>query len=48
MFVGALVGAVFVLHVAIVLPLVTALVVLVVIAAAGRIAGRGDPAWVRP
>ena len=48
MFVGALVGAVFVLHVAIVLPLVTALGVLVVSAAAGRIAGRGDPAWVRP
>ncbi len=48
MFVGALVGAVFVLHVAIVLPLVTALVVLVVVAAAARIAGRGDPAWVRP
>jgi uncharacterized membrane protein YoaK (UPF0700 family) len=48
MFVGALVGAVFVLHVAIVPPLVTALVLLVVIAAAGRIAGRGDPAWVHP
>ncbi len=48
MFVGALVGAVFVLHAAIVVPLVIALVGLVAIAASGRIAGRGDPAWVRP
>jgi uncharacterized membrane protein YoaK (UPF0700 family) len=48
MLVGALVGAVFVLHVAIVLPLVMALVVLAAIAAAGRQLGRVDAAWVRP
>jgi uncharacterized membrane protein YoaK (UPF0700 family) len=48
MFVGALAGAAFVLHAAIVLALVSALVALVVIAVIGRLAGRGDPAWVRP
>jgi uncharacterized membrane protein YoaK (UPF0700 family) len=48
MMAGALVGAVFVLHVSIVLPLVTALVVLVVIVVASHVLGRGDPAWVRP
>jgi uncharacterized membrane protein YoaK (UPF0700 family) len=48
MFTGALVGAVFVLHVAIVLPLVTALVVLVAIAVVAHELGRGDPAWVHP
>jgi hypothetical protein len=48
MLVGALIGAVFVLHVAIVLPLVVALVVLVVIATAGRVLGTTDAAWVRP
>jgi uncharacterized membrane protein YoaK (UPF0700 family) len=45
---GALVGAVFVLHVAIVLPLVVALVVLVAIAVAAQMLARGDPAWVHP
>jgi uncharacterized membrane protein YoaK (UPF0700 family) len=45
---GALVGAAFVLHVAIVLPLVTALVVLVAIAVATHVLARGDPAWLRP
>ena len=48
MLVGALIGAVFVLHVDIVLPLVMALVVLVVIASAGRVLGTTDAAWVRP
>jgi len=48
MLVGALVGAVFVLHVAIVLPLVVALVVMVAIAVASHLLARGDPAWVRP
>ncbi len=48
MLVGALVGAVFVLHVAIVLPLVTALVVLSAVAVAAHVLGREDPAWVRP
>jgi uncharacterized membrane protein YoaK (UPF0700 family) len=48
MLVGALVGAVFVLHVAIALPLVTALVVLVAVAGGARLLGRGDADWVRP
>jgi uncharacterized membrane protein YoaK (UPF0700 family) len=48
MFAGALIGAVFVLHVGIVLPLVTALVVLVAVATAARVAGTADAAWVRP
>jgi uncharacterized membrane protein YoaK (UPF0700 family) len=48
MLVGALIGAVFVLHVAIVLPLAVALVVLVVIATAGRLLGKTDAAWVHP
>jgi len=39
---------VFVLHVAIVLPLVVALVVMVVIAVASHLLARGDPGWVRP
>jgi uncharacterized membrane protein YoaK (UPF0700 family) len=45
---GALVGAVFVLHVAVVLPLVTALVILVAVAGGAHVLGRGDPAWVHP
>jgi xanthosine utilization system XapX-like protein len=48
MLVGALVGAVFVLHVAIALPLVTALVVLVGVAVGAHLLGRGDADWVRP
>jgi hypothetical protein len=48
MLVGALIGAVFVLHVAIVLPLVVALVVLVVIASTAHVCGDGDAAWVHP
>jgi uncharacterized membrane protein YoaK (UPF0700 family) len=48
MLVGALVGAVFVLHVAVVLPLVTALVLLVLIAVAARVLGRDDASWVHP
>jgi uncharacterized membrane protein YoaK (UPF0700 family) len=47
-FVGALVGAVFVLHVSIVLPLVTALVVLVVIATTSWLQSRVDAPWVQP
>jgi hypothetical protein len=39
---------VFVLHVAIALPLVTALVVLVAVAGGARLLGRGDADWVRP
>jgi uncharacterized membrane protein YoaK (UPF0700 family) len=48
MLVGALIGAVFVLHVAIALPLVAALGLLVIIATAGRVLGTVDAAWVRP
>jgi uncharacterized membrane protein YoaK (UPF0700 family) len=48
MVVGALIGAVLVLHVAIVVPLVLALAVLVVIAGAGHVLGRADAAWVHP
>jgi uncharacterized membrane protein YoaK (UPF0700 family) len=48
MFVGALVGAVFVLHVAIVLPLAVALVLLVVVGLTARVRGRVDAPWVHP
>jgi uncharacterized membrane protein YoaK (UPF0700 family) len=48
MIVGAVVGAVFVLHVAIVLPLVTALVLLLVVAATARLRGSTDAPWVHP
>jgi len=48
MLVGALVGAVFVLHVAIVFPLVLALVLLVVTAVAAHVRGTDDAPWVRP
>jgi uncharacterized membrane protein YoaK (UPF0700 family) len=45
---GALVGAVFVLHVALALPLVTALAVLSAVAVGAHFLGRGDADWVRP
>jgi uncharacterized membrane protein YoaK (UPF0700 family) len=48
MILGAVVGAVFVLHVAIVLPLVTALVLLVVVAVTARLLGNTDAPWVHP
>jgi uncharacterized membrane protein YoaK (UPF0700 family) len=48
MLVGALIGAVFVLHVAMILPLVTALVLLVIIAITARVLGRVDAPWVHP
>lgn len=48
MFVGALVGAVFVLHVSIVLPLVTALVLLIGAAAIAGLRSRVDAPWVHP
>jgi uncharacterized membrane protein YoaK (UPF0700 family) len=48
MLVGALVGAVLVLHAAIVLPLVTAFVLLVIIAITARVLGREDASWVHP
>jgi uncharacterized membrane protein YoaK (UPF0700 family) len=48
MIVGAVIGAVFVLHVAIVLPLVTALVVLVAVVATAFVRGKTDAPWVHP
>jgi uncharacterized membrane protein YoaK (UPF0700 family) len=48
MFLGALIGATFVLHVSIVLPLATALVVLFAVSATSYALGRTDAAWVRP
>ncbi len=48
MMIGALVGAVFVLHVDIVLPLVTALVLLVIIAVTTRLKGTEEAAWIHP
>jgi uncharacterized membrane protein YoaK (UPF0700 family) len=48
MFLGALIGAEFVLHVSIVLPLASALVVLIAVSATSHILGRTDAAWVRP
>jgi uncharacterized membrane protein YoaK (UPF0700 family) len=48
MIVGAVIGAVFVLHVAIALPLVTALVVLVAVVAIAFGRSRTDAAWVHP
>ena len=48
MLLGALVGAVFVLHVHIVAALAMALVLLVITAAAARVRGTDDAPWVRP
>jgi uncharacterized membrane protein YoaK (UPF0700 family) len=48
MIVGALVGAAFVVHVDIFLPLVVALVTLVAIAATSRARSTADAAWLRP
>jgi uncharacterized membrane protein YoaK (UPF0700 family) len=48
MIVGAVVGASFVLHVGIALPLVTALVVLVAVVATALVRGRTDAPWVHP
>jgi uncharacterized membrane protein YoaK (UPF0700 family) len=48
MIVGAVIGAVFVLHVAIVLPLVTALVLLVAVALTARLRSSTDAPWVHP
>ena len=47
MFIGALVGALLVLHVGIVLPLAIALGVVVIVASASYAAGRSDPPWTR-
>jgi hypothetical protein len=48
MFVGALVGALLLVHVRIELPLACALCVLVPVAVAASVLGRSDPAWVSP
>ena len=47
MFVGALVGSMLIFHVAIVSPLVIALIVIVIIAGTTRLLSRTDPLWVR-
>ena len=47
MFIGALIGAVLVLHVRIVLPLAIALVITMLVALSSYVAGRSDPAWTR-
>ncbi|MFZ0666894.1 MAG: YoaK family protein [Acidimicrobiales bacterium] len=47
MFIGALVGAVLVLHVRVVVPLAIALVVIAAVAFVSHRAGRTDPAWTR-
>jgi uncharacterized membrane protein YoaK (UPF0700 family) len=45
MFVGALVGALFVVHVRIVLPLITALALLIIIVVVTARSGRSNPPW---
>ncbi len=47
MFLGALLGALLVLHVGIVLPLTIALVVTMLVGLASYVAGRSDPEWTR-
>jgi uncharacterized membrane protein YoaK (UPF0700 family) len=47
MFLGALVGAVLILHVHVALPLVVATALVVAVAIVGHVAGRSDPAWTR-
>jgi uncharacterized membrane protein YoaK (UPF0700 family) len=45
MFLGALVGAAFILHVQVAVPLIFALAIVVVIAAVSQWSGRSNPAW---
>jgi uncharacterized membrane protein YoaK (UPF0700 family) len=47
MFIGALLGAVLVLHVRVVVPVAIALVVIATVALVSHLAGRTDPAWTR-
>ncbi|MFZ0250454.1 MAG: YoaK family protein [Acidimicrobiales bacterium] len=47
MFLGALVGAVLILHVHVALPLVVALALAIAVAAASHWTGRSNPAWTR-
>jgi uncharacterized membrane protein YoaK (UPF0700 family) len=47
MFLGALIGAVLVLHVRIVFPLALALAITMLVAVASYVAGRSDPEWTR-
>ena len=47
MFLGALVGAVLVLHVHVALPLIIALAIVVLVAVVSRWAGRSNPPWTR-
>jgi uncharacterized membrane protein YoaK (UPF0700 family) len=47
MFVGALVGAVLVLHVHVALPLIIALTIVVLVAVVSHWMGRSNPPWTR-
>ena len=47
MFLGALIGAILVLHVQIVLPLALALAITMLVAVGSYVAGRSDPEWTR-
>ena len=47
MFLGALIGAVLVLHVRIVFPLALALAITMLVAVGSYVAGRSDPEWTR-
>jgi uncharacterized membrane protein YoaK (UPF0700 family) len=47
MFIGALVGAVLVLHVHVALPLIIALAILILVAVVSHWTGRSDPPWTR-
>ncbi len=46
-FIGALIGAVLVLHVRIVFPLAIALAITMLVALTSYVAGRSDPVWTR-
>jgi uncharacterized membrane protein YoaK (UPF0700 family) len=47
MFLGALIGAVLILHVHVAVPLIFALAIAIVVAAVGYRSGRSNPAWTR-
>jgi uncharacterized membrane protein YoaK (UPF0700 family) len=48
MFVGALVGAIMILYVSLIYPLMIALIIVTIVAIATRLLARGTPAWVKP
>ena len=47
MFLGALVGAVLIIHVHLALPLLCAFAIALVVAGVGHVSGRSDPAWTK-